>query len=131
MQWKYAFLTACFLVLLRLAIGWHFLYEGYHKVHSLAVGPVQRDGRTVPPFSSAGYFSEARGPLGDVMRQAIGDPDQRLLERLTLAPLPEGEKPTPENEQSRMPSALARDWSAYADRFAARYVLNDEQRTKA
>ena len=80
MRWKFPFLTAVFLVLLRLAIGWHFFYEGYHKVHSLELGPVQRDGRTIPPFSSGGYFSEGRGPLGEVMRHAIGDPDERLLE---------------------------------------------------
>ena len=82
MRWKFPFLTAFFLVLLRLAIGWHFFYEGYHKVHSLEVGPVSRDGRTIPPFSSAGYFSEGRGPLGEIMRHAIGDPNEKLLEPL-------------------------------------------------
>jgi uncharacterized membrane protein YphA (DoxX/SURF4 family) len=131
MRWKYPFLTACCLVLLRLAIGWHFCFEGYHKVHSLSVGPVVRDGRTVPPFSSAGYFSEARGPLGSVMRQAIGDPDRQLLERLTLAPPPEAQKTSPENEHTRMPPALARDWEAYLSRFAAHYSLDDKQHEKA
>jgi uncharacterized membrane protein YphA (DoxX/SURF4 family) len=120
MRWKFPFLTAVFLVLLRLAIGWHFFYEGYHKVHSLEVGPVQRDGRTVPPFSSGGYFSEGRGPLGEIMRHAIGDPDERLLERLDGGA-----------KQSEMPSALAQDWETYLHRFTAHYGLDEKQQAKA
>jgi uncharacterized membrane protein YphA (DoxX/SURF4 family) len=120
MRWRYPFLTAFFLVLLRLAIGWHFLYEGYHKVHSLEVGPVLRDGRAIPPFSSGGYFSEGRGPLGEVMRHMIGDPDERLLERLNGGA-----------NQAGMPPALARDWEAYFRRFDSHYGLTAEQREKA
>jgi uncharacterized membrane protein YphA (DoxX/SURF4 family) len=120
MRWKTPFLTAYFLVLLRLAIGWHFFYEGYHKVHSLQVGPVQRDGRTVLPFSSAGYFSEGRGPLGEVMRHAIGDPDEQLLERLDGGPT-----------QSTVPVALARDWDLYLQQFSRYYNLDEKQHAEA
>ena len=56
--------TMIFLVLLRLAIGWHFLFEGVHKLHDsyLAYTP---DGKPAQhkPFSSAGYFREAPGPF--------------------------------------------------------------------
>jgi uncharacterized membrane protein YphA (DoxX/SURF4 family) len=116
MPWKFPFRTAVFLVLLRLAIGWHFAYEGYHKIHSLSVGPTT----TNKPFSSAGYFGEAHGPLGDLMRHAIGDPDERLLERLDAGP-----------RHSDVPAALARDWTAYFDRFASHYALDAGQRAKA
>jgi uncharacterized membrane protein YphA (DoxX/SURF4 family) len=131
MRWKYPLLTAFFLVLLRLAIGWHFFYEGYHKVHSLSVGPVIRDGRTVPPFSSAGYFSEGRGPLGEVMRHAIGDPDEKLLERLEVAPMPAEKESAKDNKARLVPPVIARDWEAYVGRFSTYYGLDESQRSKA
>jgi thiosulfate dehydrogenase [quinone] large subunit len=53
------------LVLLRTAIGWHFLYEGYFKL----VPPAwSRFGAPLEPFSSGGYLQGASGPLGDVFR---------------------------------------------------------------
>jgi uncharacterized membrane protein YphA (DoxX/SURF4 family) len=130
MRWKYPFLTALFLILLRLAIGWHFLYEGYHKVHSLAVGSVTRPGGAAEPFSSASYFREAHGPLGDVMRHAIGDPDEHLLERLSPASPPEGKKPHAD-KHLLMPPALARDWDSYFNRFVAHYGLDEKQQSEA
>lgn len=39
-----------FLVLLRVVIGWHFLYEGYLKL-------------TTESWSAAGYLTNARGPF--------------------------------------------------------------------
>jgi thiosulfate dehydrogenase [quinone] large subunit len=53
------------LVLLRTAIGWHFLYEGYFKLVSPAWS---RAGAPLQPFSSAGYLHSASGPFGDVFR---------------------------------------------------------------
>lgn len=68
------------LLILRLAIGWHFLFEGLHKVHSHLVGPTE----TNRPFSSEPYFGAAEGPLGEYMRkQAIGDPEKQNHDRLT------------------------------------------------
>src|SRR5579883_1684851 len=122
MRWKYPFLTACFLVLLRLAIGWHFLYEGYHKVHSLSVG--------LKPFSSASFFREAHGPLGDYMRHALGDPDENLLARLTLLPA-EGPQKKGAEKAARLPQAVRHDWDAYFKRFESHYGLDDKQRTEA
>jgi uncharacterized membrane protein YphA (DoxX/SURF4 family) len=116
MSWKAHPWTAFFLVLLRLAIGWHFFYEGYHKVHSLWLGETT----TNKPFTSAGYFREAHGPLGDVMRHAVGDPDEQLLERLDAG-----------FDNAKMPAALARDWESYFSRFAAHYGLDEHQRAAA
>ena len=77
--------TAVLLILLRLAIGWHFLYEGLHKLHTLQVG----ESLTNRPFSSAGYFREAPGPLGKYFRQQLGDANEQALAEpvvLNLAP---------------------------------------------
>src|SRR5262249_18616614 len=104
--------------LMRLAIGWHFLFEGLHKVHSTY---------TDRPFSSAGYFREAEGPLGSWMRRHVGgDPDAAALERLTRAP---GRPNAPPHDPP--PPALARDWQAYLDRFVQFHQLGDTQKAEA
>jgi uncharacterized membrane protein YphA (DoxX/SURF4 family) len=69
------------LLALRLAIGWHFLFEGLHKVHSHWVGPTE----TSKPFSSEPYFAVAEGPFGEQMRKRyLLDPDKVIAEMLTL-----------------------------------------------
>jgi len=51
------------LILLRILIGWHLLYEGYVKI----IGPMwTRAGVPLQPFSSAGYLKGATGPLAGV-----------------------------------------------------------------
>jgi uncharacterized membrane protein YphA (DoxX/SURF4 family) len=68
-----------FLLALRLAIGWHFAFEGLHKIHSHAVGPTE----TSKPFTSEPYFALAEGPLGPIMRkQFLSDPDALIAERI-------------------------------------------------
>lgn len=113
--------TAIMLVILRLAIGWHFLFEGLDKVRSRAIGPTQ----TNRPFSSAAYFREATGPLGNCMRSIVGDPYEETRALCTVPPLPEGplEKP-----YTIVPPLLARQWDDYASRFVIFYGLDDEQR---
>ncbi|MGL6075352.1 MAG: DoxX family protein [Fimbriiglobus sp.] len=79
-----------FLLALRLAIGWHFLFEGMNKIQSHMVGTTGDS----KPFSSAPYFQEAEGPLGDMMRQKyLPDPEQKLndLVRPVGAPKTVGE----------------------------------------
>jgi len=44
------------LVLLRVIIGWHFLYEGYVKI-------------TAQSWSAAGYLNQAQGPLAGFFHQ--------------------------------------------------------------
>lgn len=62
-------LRVLFLLALRLAIGWHFLFEGLHKMHSHEIGPRE----TNRPFSSEPYFKVATGPLGPYMRKQFED----------------------------------------------------------
>src|SRR5215218_7385047 len=67
------------LLALRLAIGWHFLFEGLHKVHSHYVGASE----TNRPFSSEIYFTAGEGPLAREMRARIGgDPETELKAKL-------------------------------------------------
>ncbi|MFO0850611.1 MAG: hypothetical protein U0871_18945 [Gemmataceae bacterium] len=70
-----------FLLALRLAIGWHFLFEGLYKVQSHMVGPTD----TNRPFTSEPYFAVAEGPFGEQMRKKyLVDPDKVFAEMLTL-----------------------------------------------
>jgi uncharacterized membrane protein YphA (DoxX/SURF4 family) len=59
-----------FLLALRLAIGWHFLFEGLYKVQSYYTGPTG----TNRAFTSEPYFRLAPGPLGPYMRAQFSDP---------------------------------------------------------
>lgn len=69
-----------FILALRLVIGWHFLFEGLHKINTHLVGPTE----TSRPFTSEPYFAVAEGPFGDAVRKAaIGDVDAALAERVT------------------------------------------------
>jgi uncharacterized membrane protein YphA (DoxX/SURF4 family) len=71
------------LLVLRLAIGWHFMFEGLHKIHSHWVGATE----TNRPFTSEPYFALADGPFGDLVRkQALGDVDATIRERITPDP---------------------------------------------
>jgi uncharacterized membrane protein YphA (DoxX/SURF4 family) len=120
--------TAILLVLLRLSIGWHFLYEGLHKWHTIQVGETV----TNRPFSSAGYFREAPGPLGKYFRQQLGmEPDEQLLAELTPLPVPAGQDPVTYPVRERMPPLLKQEWEDYVRRFAEHFQFNAEQRQRA
>jgi uncharacterized membrane protein YphA (DoxX/SURF4 family) len=59
------FLAAFLIVLLRIAIGWHFLYEGCEKVESTVSGKA--------PFSAEIYLRNATGPLAPYFRGMLPD----------------------------------------------------------
>jgi len=50
------------ITVLRIAIGWHFLYEGIAKLMA-------------PSWSAAGYLKQARGPFADLFKGLAGNPD--------------------------------------------------------
>ena len=57
----------CFLlVLLRVAIGWQFLYEGLWKLATQ---------NTSKPWSAEGYLVNARGPFREKFREMVDDPN--------------------------------------------------------
>jgi uncharacterized membrane protein YphA (DoxX/SURF4 family) len=142
-------LRVFFILALRLAIGWHFLFEGLHKVHSHYAGPSE----TTRPFTSEPYFREADGPLGPVMRQKLGDPDEQVKAKLVPKDVPAGlaKLPLPlrigrgpngakAGEQgpgveltafARMvPDAVQKDWEKFTEKFAADYKLNDAEKRR-
>ncbi|MCO6456544.1 MAG: DoxX family membrane protein [Pirellulaceae bacterium] len=65
---RFGFLTALVLLGLRLAVGWHFFQEGASKLQGT--------------WSSAGFFSNAKGPLADFYAGLVWDADGRY--RLNL-----------------------------------------------
>lgn len=66
-RWYYpGFFGALFLVLLRIAIGWHVYYEGRDKIQS-------QD--TAQPFSSESYLRNSTGPLAENFRNLVPDVD--------------------------------------------------------
>ncbi len=66
-----------FLLALRLAIGWHFLFEGMNKIQSHVVGVAE----TSKPFSSAPYFEAGEGPVAEYMRKTyLDDPEAKLYD---------------------------------------------------
>ncbi len=56
------------LVVLRTAVGWHFLYEAYYKILSPAWSPA---GSPLTPWTSAGYLKGASGPLAVVFQRMV------------------------------------------------------------
>jgi len=91
-----------FLVLLRIAIGWHFHHEGWEKVWPLWNGE--------KGFSAEGYLRNSTGPLAPYFRNLI--PDVNGLDRLDRERLKAG-------------------WQADVDRIATHFGVNGDQSAKA
>lgn len=88
------------IILLRMAIGWQFLYEGLWKIDSLS-GPT--------PWTSEGYLRNAQGPFRRMFRDMTGDPnDFQWLDAETTA---------------------AR-WDTWHQAFVAHYGLDDAQQRR-
>jgi uncharacterized membrane protein YphA (DoxX/SURF4 family) len=96
------FFGALFLVLLRIAIGWHFLYEGLEKIESTHKGG--------KPFTAEPYLRAATGPLAPYFRNIV--PDVNGLDMLN-------------------PAKLKATWAADVEQLANHYGLDKDQRDKA
>ncbi len=96
------FFGALFLVLLRIAIGWHFLNEGCEKV-----GPILKGEKG---FSAEGYLRNSTGPLAPYFRGLV--PDVNGLDRL-------------------YPDRLKKSWAVDVERIADHFGFDKDQRTKA
>lgn len=85
------------LVVLRISIGWQFLYEGLWKIDKL---------ETPKPWTAAGYLKNSQGPFRNTFREMAGDPDELgWLDYDTVA--------------SR--------WDDWHKRFASHYQLDEKQ----
>ena len=96
------FFGALFLVLLRISIGWHFLYEGLEKIESTHKGS--------KPFSAEPYLRASTGPLGTYFRNLV--PDVNSLAMLD-------------------PVRLKADWAAEVKRIADHYGFDKDQQDQA
>ncbi|MEW4531512.1 hypothetical protein [Maioricimonas sp. JC845] len=88
------------LVLLRMSIGWQFLYEGLWKYDTL---------NTANPWSSEGYLRNAQGPFRDHFREMVGDPDE--LDWLDY-------------------DVMSDKWDDWRDRFVAHFGLDEKQQQR-
>jgi len=91
-----------FLVLLRVAIGWHFLYEGVEKVESTRKGG--------KPFSAEVYLRNSTGPLAPRFRAMV--PDVNSLHKLNR-------------------DDLKTSWAADVEQIANHYHFDQKQRQEA
>jgi uncharacterized membrane protein YphA (DoxX/SURF4 family) len=117
-----------FLILLRIAIGWHFFFEGVEKVESMRRGVTE----TSRPFSSAAYLNEASGPLAPYIKQQVGDADQKALDYLTPLTTISNAKPVQPGQQYLSPE-LVKEWDDYFRRYCDYYGISkvEGQLTKA
>jgi len=119
-------LFVVFLLLLRIAIGWHFCYEGVEKIESFDAGSRS----TTKPFTSAGYLRESNGPFAPVFRNVAGDPDKEALDRLVINPGGE-QLEGRATYKELLPEAVKQDWEDYLRRFIAHYDLPAELQDRA
>jgi uncharacterized membrane protein YphA (DoxX/SURF4 family) len=129
-------LTACFLILLRVAIGWHLFYEGAWKEQHRET------------WSSQGFLRAAKGPgalpsrwlAGDPTVSRSGykfeqhlpspppDPTSDLLARFTVPPIPDAQRGKLESYHDYFPAPLSTEWDDYTKRFEDYYKLDDAAR---
>lgn len=62
---KLPWLAIILLIVLRLSIGWQFLYEGLWKQHA---------SHGTEPWTAAGYLKNAKGPFREKFRNMVDDP---------------------------------------------------------
>ncbi len=108
------------LVALRLVIGWHFFVEGFLKVKSRWIGPSEIS----KPFSSEGYFREATGPLGPILRGMLSNPDDIILSFHEIPAAVKGVNP-PLGQKA--PSKVREEWTALISRYENHYKFSKSQ----
>lgn len=110
---RFGWATVLTLVVLRLSLGCHFLYEGVWKM-------------THPEFSAEPFLTEAKGPAAPLFYAMIDDIDGRR--RLQLV---RDDKGALVRDKNGVPQVAADEylekWEALKGKFAARYKLKNEQ----
>jgi uncharacterized membrane protein YphA (DoxX/SURF4 family) len=110
---RFGWATVLMLVILRLSLGCHFLYEGVWKI-------------THPEFSAEPFLTEAKGPAAPLFYAMVDDIDGRR--RLQLVRDDQGEVV---RDKSGVPQVAADEylekWDALKAKFVSRYRLKNEQ----
>lgn len=97
---RISILAVVLIVLLRLSIGWQFLYEGIWKLRSMS---------TAEPWSAEGYLKNAQGPFRSFYHSLLGDPyDLNWLD----------------------PEWVERRWTQWYETFVRHYGLNERQQAR-
>ena len=104
-QGQFTITLVVILVVLRLAIGFHFFSEGASKIHD-------------PDFSSVGFLSAAKGPFSGFYRGFLKDPDG--LQRLNYNSHSETRNKTDVEQTLTV-------WSAHLQRVAGHYGFGPGQ----
>lgn len=94
---KISWFAVALLVVLRISIGWHLLYEGLWKLNTQS---------TPTPWTAEGYLKNATGPMRDRFRNMTGDPND--LKWLDF-------------------DAMSAKWDAWRDRFVTHYGVEQAQ----
>ena len=123
MNKKYPLALAFFLILLRLAIGWHFYVEGARKVKSLQ----DEKSLTNKPFTSADYLRGSTGPLADLFRKQAGDPDAEALARLDVRTPDAEQADGKKNYRHLLPPALDKHYDDYFHRFVEHLQIGEDK----
>lgn len=97
---KVSLLAIVLLVVLRVSIGWHLMYEGLWKLSTQ---------RTATPWTAEGYLKNSTGPLRSTFRAMTGDPDDLNWLNYDL---------------------MWRKWQDWQQRFATHYQLDGDQKSK-
>ncbi|MGL4594054.1 MAG: hypothetical protein ACRCUY_04915 [Thermoguttaceae bacterium] len=103
-----------FIVVLRLAIGWHFFYEGIHKFEPSA------------DFSAKGFLGMAKGPAAGLFYSLL--PDLDAVQRLEIQSVTDGDA-----KEYKTFVAYEKAWKEYLTKFIEQHGLTaaDKSELKA
>jgi len=104
--------TVVTLVLLRISIGWHYLYEGIWKL-------------TNPEFSSEPFLLQAKGPFAPIFYAMVPDVDGRVRLRIDPDAAAHGGRPQISGE------AYLEAWKLHKAKAARFYRFTEEQEKQA
>lgn len=107
LKYRVGLLTVIMLVLLRISLGWHFLYQGIDKFKK-------------PDFSSETYLRQSKGPMAPFFRGMVPDVDgQDTLQAAVNAIEVKGQEDVETKE------SLKTQWEQHFQRFKQHYQFSD------
>jgi uncharacterized membrane protein YphA (DoxX/SURF4 family) len=107
-SFRFGFIALVLIVLLRIAIGWHFFYEGLHKFD-----PAEG-------FSAKGFLGIAKGPTAELYYGML--PDLDGLQRLEIASVKDAK-----GKEQKTFIAYENAWNKFYDQFLKKHELNEKQ----
>lgn len=110
--YRIGLLAVVTLVLLRISIGWHFLYEGIWKLAR-------------PEFTSEPFLLEAKGPFAPIFYAMVPDVDGRIRLKLDPDGATHGGRPAVSGD------AYLQAWKAFMNRASKFYGFSAEQTQQA